>query len=137
MSLLPPGSEQAGNTTLMQEIESFDSPYQQQEGKNIKLDNFLECVNFAFFNFELINYQPTSDKSNLTPKYLQTDSHLIESECIRKLTLVLIFIRTVFATFTESLFVLNHFETERKFPVNCFVLQLKAHMLVSSENRCI
>ena len=44
MSLLPPGSEQAGNTNLMQEIESFDSPYQQQEGKNIKLDKYLRSL---------------------------------------------------------------------------------------------
>ena len=33
VNLLPPGSEQTGNTNLMQEIESFDSPYQEQEGK--------------------------------------------------------------------------------------------------------
>ena len=37
VSLLPPGSEQTGNTNLMQEIESFDSPYQQQGGKQVKL----------------------------------------------------------------------------------------------------
>ena len=46
ISLLPHGSEQAGNTNLMQEIESFNSPHQPQGGK-MRISDVIDCSIFS------------------------------------------------------------------------------------------